>query len=71
MATTTTKRRLAVLRAEWRMWKHARHPHHDFNLICPMRCGEPTCEACTMTAYRADQLAEVTAEAAALKAEQG
>ena len=66
--THTTRRRLAALRSEWRYW---RNPGRygapiDVRTVCPTRCGE--CEACAMTAYRADRLAEVKARAAMLTA---
>jgi len=62
------KRQLAALRSEWRTWKRATHPtlHPAYCLVCPGRCGLPECEACAMTAYRADRCAEITARARAI-----
>jgi hypothetical protein len=57
------RRQLAGLRSQWRTWNRG-GPHPAFALICPDRCGD--CEACAMTAYRADRMAELTALARAL-----
>jgi hypothetical protein len=58
------RKELARLRTEWRVWATG-GPHLDFGLVCPDRCGE--CEACAVTAYRAERTAEIAARAAALK----
>ena len=65
--TETTRRRLAVLRFQWRYW---RNPGRygapiDYRITCPTRCGE--CEGDAADAYRADRLTEIKAEAGALK----
>jgi hypothetical protein len=59
------RRTLAALRSQWRTWKDG-GPHPAYALVCPERCGQPECEACAATAYRADRMAEITARAQAI-----
>lgn len=61
------RRQLTGLRGEWQRWKRG-GPHPAYGLICPERCGQPGCEGCAATAYRADRMAEITARAKALTA---
>jgi hypothetical protein len=71
------RRQVRHLRADWRRWRHAKPDDPmriDFDLICPVTrnayrngepvlCGDLTCEGCAATLYRADRMAEITAEA--------
>jgi hypothetical protein len=59
------RRQLASLRIEWWIWKRG-GPHPVYALVCPERCGQPECEGCAATAYRADRMAEITARAQAI-----
>ncbi|MFI9846506.1 hypothetical protein ACIHFD_56455 [Nonomuraea sp. NPDC051941] len=73
--------RLKQLRTDWRRWRGAKTDNPgriDFDLICPQHpnqygpngpitCGDPTCEGCAATAYRADRLREIKAETDALR----
>lgn len=71
--TIQVRRQLAVLRSEWRTWRRGTHPslHPDYCLTCPTLCGQPGCEPCAMTAYRADRMAEISTKAAGLRCESG
>lgn len=63
------RERLAQLRHEWQTWRRGRHPElHDGYCLAPCaeQCG--TCEGCCATAYRAERMAEIEAEAADVKA---
>lgn len=74
--------KLKQLRADWRRWRNAKTDDPgriDLDLVCPtgrnayrkgkpVVCGDPTCEGCASTLYRADKLAAIEAEALAVKA---
>ncbi|MDH2429337.1 hypothetical protein [Sphaerisporangium sp. TRM90804] len=78
----TLKRQLAQLRKDWRRWRTAQTDDPGWierDLVCPvtrnayrkgkpLTCGDPTCEGCLSTLYRADRMAEIEARVRELTA---